>query len=387
MGSARCAETRRLGRVLKLVGVNILVFCLLLAGLEIAYRAYTSIVKGRSFFRPNLFITPWITTNDYPPPRIGRDGQPYFRHRSLPTPVEKPPGTLRIIAVGGSTTANEQPFQSAGLDYPLALERKLSTALGGHAVEVLNAGGDGYSTAHSLINIEFRLVEFRPDVILLMHNINDCSVNFFDGGATSDYGNKYLKPYFLNPSLQTTLSVSGFLSQSRFLVWLKLPQILADKTGDLDPDADHRPGIPFFRRNLISIASICRENDILLVLLSQPYSMKPHRFVDTEAFLDYDRVINEVALEQHVDFVDMFAKYGHEERFFVDDFHYTPDGIERFSQILFVELKAILENAGLWSAHEGAPPPPESDAPPTSTPRETGEAPILGPGEGPPHAV
>ena len=184
---------RRAASVFKLIGVNILVFCLLFLGLELAHRSYSYIVKGRSFFRHDVFTTPWITTFDYPPPLIGQDGKSYFRHRTVPTSVEKPVGAFRIIAVGGSTTANEEPFELAGIDYSLALEKKLSKAIGGTTIEVLNAGGSGYSTAQSLINIEFRLIEYSPDIILLMHNINDCSANFFDGGATSDYSNKYLK--------------------------------------------------------------------------------------------------------------------------------------------------------------------------------------------------
>ena len=327
----------------KLMSVNIVLFCLLFLVLEGAHRSYAYIVNGRSLFRQNPFISPWITTFDYPPPMIGRDGKSYFRHRTAPTSVEKSGGTFRIIAVGGSTTANEKSFELTGADYSLALEKKLSAAMSGITIEVLNAGGSAYSTAQSLINIEFRLIEYNPDIILLMHNINDSSVNFFNGGATSDYSNKYLKPYFLSPSLQGTLSVSGFLTQSRFLAKYVLPQILATKSGDLNPEADYNAGIRFFRRNIASIAGICKENNIRLVLLSQPYSMKSHPFVSMDAFLAYDQVIAEIAEEQMVDFVDMYSEFGHEERFFLDEFHYSPEGIDRFSDILFLKLKPMIE--------------------------------------------
>lgn len=335
---------RRAASVFKLIAVNILVFSFLLLGLEIAHRSYAYIVNGRSFFRQNAFISPWITSSDYPPPLIGRDGNPYFRHRAAPTSVQKPDGTFRIIAVGGSTTANEKSFQLTGVDYSLALEEKLSSAIDGISIEVLNAGGSGYSSAQSLINIEFRLVEYNPDLIILMHNINDCSVNSFGGGATSDYSNKYLKPHFLNPSLQGTLSVSGFLTQSRFLAKLGLPQVLANESGGLDPEADYRLGIPYFRRNIISIAGICKENNIRFILLSQPYSMQPNPFVSLDAFLAYDRVISEISREQEIGFIDMFSEFGHEESLYVDEFHYSPEGIEKFSDILFVNLRPIIED-------------------------------------------
>ncbi len=331
--------------VFNLLSVNILVFCLLFLGVEFAARGFSYLVNGKSIFRQKSFITPWITTYDYPPPLIGEDGKPYFRHRSVPTSAEKPDNMLRIIAVGGSTTANENAFKLTGVDYSLALEKNLSETISGVAIEVLNAGGVGYSTAQSLINIEFRLIEYRPDIILLMHNINDCSVNFFGEKVTSDYSNKYMKPYFLNPALQGTLSFTGFLTQSRFLVRIGLLDVLVNKRGDLNPDADYDAGIRFFRRNIASIAGICRENKIRLILLSQPYSMKPHAFVSEKAFLAYDQVIEEIAEEQEIEFLDMFSEFGHEDKYFVDEFHYSPEGIERFSDILFVKLKPMIEGA------------------------------------------
>ncbi len=141
-----------------MISVNIVLFCLLFLVLEGAHRGYAYFVNGRSFFRQNTFISPWITTFDYPPPQIERDGNPYFRHRTVPTSVQKLDGTFRIIAVGGSTTANEKAFMMSGVDYPLALEKKLSDAISGITIEVLNAGGNAYSTAQSLINIESRFV-------------------------------------------------------------------------------------------------------------------------------------------------------------------------------------------------------------------------------------
>jgi lysophospholipase L1-like esterase len=248
-----------------------------------------------------------------------------------------------VIAVGGSTTANERSFKINGVDYPLALEKKLSESTREVSFEVLNAGGSAYSTAQSLINIEFRLIEFDPDIILLMHNINDCSVNFFGNGATSDYSNKYLKPHFLSPSLQGTLSLSGFLTQSRFLTRFGLPQLLENKNDALNPDADYVSGIRFFRRNIATIAAICIQNDIQLVLLSQPYSMKPHAFVSESAFFAYHQVIIEIAREQEIEFIDMFSEFGHEDRFFLDEFHYSPEGIERFADILTRKLKPLIE--------------------------------------------
>lgn len=334
---------RRAGSVITMVSVNLFIFVIVFMCLEITARGYAYFSKGSGFFRSDTFITPWITTYDYPPPMIRDDGKPYFRHRRSATIMAKPQDTIRIIAVGGSTTANESAFELTGSDYSLELEKKASGAIADRTIEVLNAGGDGYSTAQSLINIEFRLIEFNPDFILLMHNINDCSVNFFGDGATSDYSNKYLKHYFLNPSLQGTLSIPGLLSQSRLLTGLGLPQMLANKGGDINSGADFNGGLRFFRRNLGHIAKICDENDIRLVLLSQPYSMESHPFVRQEAVLAYNRAIYDSAEELRIQFVDLFSRFGHENQFFVDPFHFSPQGIDRLSDILLEELIPVIE--------------------------------------------
>ena len=73
--------------------------------------------------------------------------------------------------------------------------------------------------------------------------------------------------------------------------------------------------------------------------------MKPHPFVSRTAFLAYHREIAKIAEEQEIQFIDMFSEFGHEARFFLDEFHYSPEGIERFSDILSLKLKPVIEGA------------------------------------------
>jgi len=332
----------RVLKVLRIIMINVVILVVLLLFLEVANRSYRVLADKGSFFRAEKFISPWITTYDYPPPMIGEDGEAYFRHRNVPTSLDKPADAIRIISVGGSTTANERPYRAAQVDYPLALQTKLADAFSGVPVEVLNAGADAYSTAQSLINIEFRLVEYRPDIILLMHNINDSSVNSFRQGATSDYSNKYIQSYFLNPALQGSLSFTGLLTQSSLLSKTGLPEYLADKRGDIDSSRGYKFGLHLFKRNLASIARICKMHNIDLVLLSQPYTMEPHRHIRKEAFLEYDEAIATVAREEGVYFIDMFSKFGHDKQYFVDNFHYSTEGIDRFASILAEELAGIV---------------------------------------------
>ena len=333
----------RVRGAIRLVAANLAVLAGLVVAVEFGYRLYGSVLRDRPFFREDRFLSPWFTLYEDPPPRIAADGRAYFPHRDRPTPRDKPVGTVRILAVGGSTTLCKDAFETAGVDWPQALETRLNRGRTGATYEVLNAGGDAYSTAHSLVNVELRLVEFDPDVVVLMHNVNDATANFYGDGATPDYGNKYLRPYYLNPQLQATRSFTGLLYQSAFLTRRGLPQWLADKSGDLHPDNDPSAGLRYFRRNLETLIAVCRTHGIEPVLLSQPSTLEPGPYSPMGLHVAYNRAIAEVAAEHGVTFVDMFARLGGDRRHFVDNVHYSPEGVERFAELLEPGLAPVLD--------------------------------------------
>lgn len=321
-------------------GVLIVVACLAVFALaEVGVRTYAALfMDSKSFFREDRFISPWFTTYDYPPPRFDADGNAFFRHRAEPVPREKPPGLVRVIAVGGSTTANERPYTIGGVDYAGTLERLLNENSKGPRYEVLNAGADAFSTAHSLVNIYFRLLEFSPDVIVLMHNMNDVSVNYFADGATSDYANKYLHEFYLNPALRAGASIMGLLNQSRLIAATRVSR--ATTRGAVDIRKPIATGLRYFARNLTMISDLCKANGVTLVLLSQPNSLSgSFRFYNLDDFRTYNRKIEEVSRETGAIFVDMFERLGHAPELFLDQVHFTPLGIRKFSEILFEALR------------------------------------------------
>src|SRR5207249_2644662 len=54
-------------------------------------------------------------------------------------------------------------------------------------VEVINAGTHGWSSAESLINFQFRLLELNPDMIVVYEGINDTFAMRKPGEGLSDY--------------------------------------------------------------------------------------------------------------------------------------------------------------------------------------------------------
>ncbi len=89
-----------------------------------------------------------------------------FRTREF---SEKPEGTVRIIAIGGSTTV-----QGASNDetYPALLEHELSVLFPDRRIEVLNLGVSGTRSYFWLSRLD-ELLSYQPDIVIQYNAIND----------------------------------------------------------------------------------------------------------------------------------------------------------------------------------------------------------------------
>lgn len=85
--------------------------------------------------------------------------------------IPKPEGVFRIAVIGGSTTYGF--FLEPEETYPAQLQEILREEYGYNTIEVINTGAPYYSTWDSLVNLEFRILDLEPDLILVYDNIND----------------------------------------------------------------------------------------------------------------------------------------------------------------------------------------------------------------------
>ena len=85
--------------------------------------------------------------------------------------VERPEGTLRIACLGGSTTYGHAVKHNAQT-YPSQLESVLEQRLE-LDVDVQNWGIPSWTTAETLTNYFLNVQDFRPDVVILHHAMND----------------------------------------------------------------------------------------------------------------------------------------------------------------------------------------------------------------------
>ncbi|KAA3646468.1 MAG: hypothetical protein DWQ07_09650 [Chloroflexi bacterium] len=101
----------------------------------------------------------------------GEDFHNSFGYRGEEFESEKPEGTFRIVALGGSATYSTgvEAFRHS---YPYLLEAHLHKE-GYSQVEVINAGLPGYTSWESLLNFNFRVLDLQPDLVIFYPDIED----------------------------------------------------------------------------------------------------------------------------------------------------------------------------------------------------------------------
>ncbi len=94
--------------------------------------------------------------------------------RSGPITTEKRPGALRIACIGDSWTFGMNVNQDA--TYPSRLEALLKQQRPGVDLDVMNFGVLGYSSFQGLELLKRRVLDLRPDVLLIGFGMNDSEV-------------------------------------------------------------------------------------------------------------------------------------------------------------------------------------------------------------------
>ena len=310
--------------------VIILAVTLLLC--ELGWRTYLY-SRGRGFLdNPNEFISPFFTTYEEPPPFIRPEG---FWFRNGAVTAEKPSNEIRVICFGGSTTVNWR----AGISYTDILERKLAETSDGVVVRFLNAGGDGYSTAHTLVNLALRNLDVKPDVITVYHNINDLSAVWFGDGIQPDYANKYKTDFYLGFRHRTGL-VAAVTKISR------LARRLLSSTAALKfpQDAEYRDrpydkGLIYFVRNLRSIIAIAKAHGVPVALATQAARSD---FRVHPGFHAYNQAIRDVAEREAVLVIDLEKTVTEDRLFFNDAIHNTREGVEAVAEQFYAQLATVI---------------------------------------------
>lgn len=271
----------------------------------------------------------------------------------------KPANSYRIFIMGGSTVLNEfTPYEE---NSARILEKLLQNYYPGKKIEVFNAGTRYYNSEHSIIQYLFKIKDFDPDLLIIWQGANDMAASCADigndtyGKYKSDYSHKFgplltVFDYFYSlprPINLLTFDYLKFIYRKTFFSDFRKKEINKNMAAKPPGKAIDRTfkSIDSYKRNVMSLIKITKEDGIPLILGNQPYLYndkfdKKHSW-DLEwvcrteknyptisslikGIREFNDATKEIAHNENVPFVDLEGKIPKNEEFFSDDFHFYP---------------------------------------------------------------
>lgn len=272
-----------------------------------------------------------------------------------PASFEKPEGAFRIVALGGSTTRNTKLPEEKR--YPTVLQNLLRKRYGPARIEVFNAGMEWYTTKHSLINYVTNLREWKPDLAIVMHGINDLYRSFSPSQFALGPHNR-LWSHFYGPSIHGAKPMTlEKLLLSKFLsIWCS--QI---RLKERDFPLSRYVSIKEFEENFLRLIHYLKRDNLFVILLTQPSIYKdvmskeelsillfgksvctsrlnllqeeyPSPRSLRAAMKAFNNVTRRIAQSEGVPLVDLDLKIAKDLAHFRDDVHYTELGARELAQ-------------------------------------------------------
>jgi lysophospholipase L1-like esterase len=274
--------------------------------------------------------------------------------------VEKRPDELRVVFLGGSTAFGYGVSRDEAT-YSAVVERLLreTPGLRGRSVEVWNAGVVGYCSAQELVLLTTKLVDYRPDLVVLLDGYND-----FNYGRLMLPGTRaILPPLFYDMDQRVADGTRSWLVLLReSALFRRFEEIARKRREPVSPFHRTYDNVAVasaqYRRNLDKLARVARAFGAKVVLAPQPELFHRHGTIPADeqklrAKLDdwgYGKIAVEqygayveqaavVAKEQGLVFVDTRSAFDAQDvAVFTDAAHLTDRGNELLAQFLLPKL-------------------------------------------------
>jgi lysophospholipase L1-like esterase len=274
----------------------------------------------------------------------------------------KPAGQFRIACLGGSTTYDID-VEDYTKSYPAVLERLLRERTS-RDVRVINAGVPGWTTWESLINLQLRVLDLEPDLIIVYHGVNDVAPRLSwpperyrsDNSQLHSVPSTILWPSVFEHSALGRMAMTkwgGRISHMRVdrAFGTHGPGSWSWLFGKQKADGTYPRGIftevspaemlernppTYFRRNVESMVAIAQSRGIEVVLASFALSTQSQNMRDLAtlseeyrtAIDESNQVLREIAGRTGARFIDFAALMPHEARYFTNPVHNTAAGAE-----------------------------------------------------------
>src|SRR5687768_393049 len=142
------------------------------------YVLFTSIESKDFAWTPHPYLSYYPTPNY----RRGQTFHNSLSYRNDEFSLEKPSGVYRIVALGGSSTYDVRIEDNAAT-FTAQLEKLLKENYGYQNVQVINAGVPGHNSWEILVNLEFRVLDLDPDLVIIYEGTNDVHARLVEPSA------------------------------------------------------------------------------------------------------------------------------------------------------------------------------------------------------------
>lgn len=294
------------------------------------------------------YPTPGYRQGPYSHNSLGFRGDEFSR--------QKPAGVFRIACLGASTTLSKVRHNAK--TYPHLLQETLRQR-GYPQVEVVNAGASNYTSWETLLNLELRVLELDPDLIIVYHGHSDIDARLvwppdaYRADGSGDRGSSG-RPGAMLPLvhhstfLRALLIRRGFIEPHSSLDWqwskrsptsyarayVQQKRLGVYPTGIFEEASAERmmdANPPrYFEANLSNMIAIARKNDVEVVVATFAYSpvFQESPWISTEVYrrgyAEHQEVVRGLAAEAHVfDFAKLMPT---DRKYFSDGLHYTALG-------------------------------------------------------------
>jgi len=238
----------------------------------------------------------------------------------------KPPGVIRIAALGASTTAD---------GYPAMLEEYLNARVAAQSnrFEVMNFAHGFYTSAHVLVNFVLNVIDFAPDYVVIHQAANDEHARASEAEFRGDYSH-HLK-VFQQPRIwdRYILRVSVPYRALKFYLNPNPEWMFVETASQIHRKVPERAlnarELGVFRRNIETIIDVANARQIKVVLTTMPRSTDERyshlRFQHIDQLNEVLRSI--AANHDRLLFVDLDKLMtGKDNQIFVDAVHVNDTG-------------------------------------------------------------
>lgn len=288
--------------------------------------------------------------------------------------VNKPPGIVRIVCLGASTTEGSQGDKET---YPCYLQRSLSRSLPNRSFEVINAGHHGQDIDDLLEILRQRVLPLQPDMIIFYEASNNISFTEFTNKLPCAIGFPEGTCWLTNhPEWYRQLRARSamFASLSDRLGRSSRPPVPMPHEFDTTspkPSAIHYEEVlrQIVRESLgqgsqvvlSSFITVAREGlkvspqenpQLFDDVYRKYYPLTPDEIASIYQY--FNRRSAEVAREFHIPYADVAATFPRNPRYFPFDYmHLSPEGNRLLAQLFatFLEERVLPE---FWRKHPGA---------------------------------